>query len=81
VGPGHRAALQGGDYCFAVRAVDNAGNTSPWTTPRCTARPLDDRALSVGAGWARGTGSSYREAAQCAGLQAGGEAPPPGVSR
>jgi Fibronectin type III domain len=50
---------QGGDYCFAVRAVDNAGNTSPWTTPRCTARPLDDRALSVGAGWARGTGSSY----------------------
>lgn len=50
---------QGGDYCFAVRAVDNAGNTSPWTAPRCTARPLDDRALSVGAGWARGTGSSY----------------------
>jgi hypothetical protein len=50
---------QGGDYCFAVRAVDKVGNTSPWTTPRCTARPLDDRALSVGAGWARGTGSSY----------------------
>jgi hypothetical protein len=50
---------QGVDYCFAVRAVDNAGNTSPWTIPRCTARPLDDRALSVGAGWARGTGSSY----------------------
>jgi hypothetical protein len=50
---------QGGDYCFAVRAVDNAGNTSAWTTPRCTARPLDDRALSVGTGWARGTGSSY----------------------
>jgi hypothetical protein len=50
---------QGGDYCFAVRAVDNAGNMSLWTTPRCTARPLDDRALSAGAGWARGTGSSY----------------------
>jgi hypothetical protein len=50
---------QGVDYCFAVRAVDNAGNTSPWTTPRCTARPLDDRALSAGTGWARGTGSSY----------------------
>lgn len=50
---------QGGDYCFAVRAVDNAGNTSPWTIPRCTARPLDDRALSVSAGWSRGTGSSY----------------------
>lgn len=50
---------QGGDYCFAVRAVDNAGNMSAWTTPRCTARPLDDRALSAGAGWARGTGSSY----------------------
>jgi hypothetical protein len=49
----------GRDYCFAVRAVDNAGNTSSWTTPRCTARPLDDPALSVDAGWARGTGSSY----------------------
>jgi hypothetical protein len=50
---------QGEDYCFAIRAVDNAGNASPWTTPRCTARPLDDRALSIGAGWALGTGSSY----------------------
>jgi len=50
---------RGGDYCFAVRAVDKAGNTSPWTTPRCIARPLDDRALSVGKGWIRRTGSRY----------------------
>jgi hypothetical protein len=50
---------RGRDYCFAVRAVDKAGNTSPWTTPRCIARPLDDRALSVGKGWIRRTGSRY----------------------
>jgi hypothetical protein len=50
---------QGTDYCFAVRAVDSSGNTSPWTTPRCTALPLDDRALSLSAGWVLGTGSSY----------------------
>lgn len=50
---------QGHDYCFAVRAVDFAGNSSAWTAPRCVARPLDDRALSVGAGWSLGTGSRY----------------------
>jgi hypothetical protein len=50
---------RGRDYCFAVRAVDKAGNTSPWTTPRCIARPLDDRAVSVGDGWIRRTGSHY----------------------
>jgi hypothetical protein len=50
---------QGWDYCFAVRAVDRAGNMSAWTTPICTARPLDDRALKVSAGWVRGTGSKY----------------------
>ena len=50
---------QGTDYCFAVRAVDYAGNTSPWTTPRCTALPLDDRAIGMSAGWVPGTGSSY----------------------
>ena len=38
-------------YCFAVRAVDSAGNASPWTAARCTARALDDRALSMSAGW------------------------------
>jgi hypothetical protein len=50
---------QGVDYCFAVRATDQAGNTSAWTAPRCTARSLDDRALTVSAGWTRGTGTAY----------------------
>src|SRR5262249_23284891 len=50
---------KGVDYCFAVRAIDRVGNTSPWTAPRCTARPVDDRALSVGTHWTRGTGNSY----------------------
>jgi Fibronectin type III domain len=50
---------EGRDYCFAVRAVDHAGNMSAWTTPVCTARPLDDRSLSFSRGWVRGTGSKY----------------------
>lgn len=50
---------KGMDYCFEVRAVDNAGNTSPWSTARCTAVPLDDRSLSRSAGWKNTSGSGY----------------------
>lgn len=50
---------QGVDYCFAVGATDQAGNTSTWSAQRCTARPLDDRALTLGTGWTRGTGANY----------------------
>lgn len=39
--------------CFSMRARDAAGNVSAWTTMRCSARALDDRALSAGKGWTR----------------------------
>jgi len=42
---------RGSTYCFAVDAVDKAGNTSPWTVGRCTAIPLDDRDLARSGGW------------------------------
>ncbi|HYS36183.1 MAG TPA: hypothetical protein VEO01_11185 [Pseudonocardiaceae bacterium] len=51
--------VQGYDYCYAVRATDQAGNSSPWTPSRCTARALDDRALSASTGWQRVTGSRW----------------------
>src|SRR5439155_8837579 len=40
-------------------ANDLAGNVSSWTAPKCTSRPLDDRALTASTGWTRATGSSY----------------------
>jgi len=49
-------ALAGGyEYCVSVRARDLVGNMSAWTAERCFSRPLDDRSLSVGTGWVRGT--------------------------
>jgi hypothetical protein len=39
--------------CFEVQAVDRAGNTSPFSAQRCTARPIDDRSLTAGKGWTR----------------------------
>jgi hypothetical protein len=54
------SGLNGGnDYCFEVRAFDNAGNTSAWSSSRCTAVPLDDRSLSTSKGWHRDAGHAY----------------------
>jgi hypothetical protein len=52
-------ALSGYTYCFSVRSRDQAGNVSPWSNPRCTAIPLDDRALAASSGWRRATGPEY----------------------
>ena len=46
-------------YCYAVRSVDHAGNTSAWTASRCTARSVDDRAGVISTGWIRGASSAY----------------------
>jgi hypothetical protein len=47
-------------YCAQVQAVDKVGNTSAWSTEKCTTRPLDDRALvTTSSGWTRGTSSLY----------------------
>jgi len=45
--------------CFGVSSRDAAGNLSPRSPARCTARPLDDRSLAASTGWTRSTGSSY----------------------
>jgi hypothetical protein len=50
---------KGFQYCFSVRARDRAGNLGAWSAERCTALPLDDRALTASSGWTRGTSSSY----------------------
>jgi len=43
----------GSTYCFSTRARDRAGNRSPWSRQRCTALPLDDRALAARGAWRR----------------------------
>ncbi|HWU24063.1 MAG TPA: fibronectin type III domain-containing protein [Nocardioides sp.] len=48
----------GSTTCFRVRATDGASNTAT-SAARCTAVPLDDRALSASRGWRRITGSGY----------------------
>ncbi|WP_154402763.1 hypothetical protein [Nocardioides speluncae] len=50
---GRFAARQGRTYCFTARATDSVTNAGGWTSQRCTTTPLDDRALSAGAGWSR----------------------------
>lgn len=46
-----RNTAPGYTYCFSIRGRDWAGNTSAWGRPRCTSRPLDDRALVRSANW------------------------------
>lgn len=54
------AVAPGYDYCFEVRARDNVGNLSVWSSRRCVARALDDRSLSiVTSGWSRRTGPAF----------------------
>ncbi len=50
---------QGYDYCWSVRAIDGAGNTSAWSANKCTAVALDDRALAASSGWTRATSSAW----------------------
>jgi hypothetical protein len=45
--------------CVAVRARNKAGQLSAWTTQRCTARSLDDRAFARSSGWSARTGAAY----------------------
>jgi hypothetical protein len=48
----------GRSYCFRVRAVDGAGNSSSWAT-RCTSVPLKAGSLSYSSGWQTITSSAY----------------------
>jgi hypothetical protein len=53
------AASPGHEYCFSVRVHDFAGHVSPWSTDRCTAVPLDDRALLASSAWTHRKGTAY----------------------
>ncbi|HWL65558.1 MAG TPA: glycoside hydrolase family 25 protein [Actinomycetota bacterium] len=44
-------AETGATYCFSARATDQAGNRSPWSDPRCTTVPFDDRDLRRSSSW------------------------------
>jgi hypothetical protein len=47
----HFRGVPGSTYCFSARARDRDGNVSGWSRWRCTALPLDDRALRQRGGW------------------------------
>lgn len=49
----------GDDTCVRVQAVDTAHLASAWSSARCTARPLDDRALTTSAHWSRLKASGF----------------------
>jgi hypothetical protein len=50
---------RGYDYCYRVRSVDRAGNSSAYSTSRCIAVVLDERSLTVSSGWTINTSSAY----------------------
>lgn len=54
-----RNLVRGSTHCFSVRATDEAEHSSPWTSARCTATPLDDRDLTTSNGWATLSPSGY----------------------
>ena len=51
--------VPGFEYCFSVRARDKAGNLSGYSATKCTALPLDDRALVASGGWKKLTGKAF----------------------
>lgn len=53
------AGSPGSTYCFSARARTSAGTVSDWSGERCTAVPLDDRALTTSGTWTRVTNSAY----------------------
>jgi kumamolisin len=51
----------GREYCFQVRAVDRAGNTSAWSKDFCTTTAIDDRSLTRSNwGWTQGVASGWQ---------------------
>jgi hypothetical protein len=50
---------EGFDYCVQARAHGVFGDVGQWSPVRCVARVLDDRAMTAGIGWSRGTSSGY----------------------
>jgi hypothetical protein len=51
--------VPGSTYCFSARARDGDGNVSGWSSWRCTALPLDDRALRRHGDWTRSPADGF----------------------
>ena len=49
----------GTTYCFSARAIDGAGNASPYGTEGCTAVPVDNPTFKHRGKWAKRTGTGY----------------------
>ena len=60
--------MLGSEYCFSVRAHDKAGNVSGWSAAKCSAIPLDDRALAASKGWKKLTGKAFLNGTRDAGV-------------
>jgi hypothetical protein len=54
-----KSTRPGTTTCFEVQAVDRAGNGSMFSTPLCTARPVDDQALTASSGWTRRSNAHF----------------------
>lgn len=53
------AQARGYTYCYSVQAQDRAMNLSSWSSEKCTAQALDDRAPTRSRGWTLATGPAY----------------------
>jgi hypothetical protein len=49
----------GTTYCFSARAIDGAGNASPFGTEGCTNVPVDNPTFKHRGKWAKKTGAGY----------------------
>lgn len=49
----------GRTYCLCARSRDTLANLGTWSTPRCTATPVDDRTLTRHDTWTRQTGKGH----------------------
>jgi hypothetical protein len=71
------AGAEGTTYCFSAQPYDQSADLSlrpwGWSGERCTAVPLDDRALTASASWVRGTGSGFFDGTFSRSSTAGGK--------
>jgi hypothetical protein len=77
------AGAEGTTYCFSAQPYDQSADLSlrpwGWSGERCTAVPLDDRALTASASWVRGTGSGFFDGTFSRSSTAGGKLEKTGI--
>jgi CSLREA domain-containing protein len=49
----------GTTYCFSARAIDGAGNASPYSADGCTSVPVDNTSFKHRGRWSKRTGAGY----------------------